>query len=139
MFQNTLTRKPSIITSLNLVVHGIFCIAFVVANDLGMMLYKQFVGSPGSRGYMPGMITRVALLVFVTINFAVALAPWRKLKFFIAVTAAISYALFLLPAHPLRALFYLFLTGTLSMLAIVLAEKMVQTLIARSNKAMESK
>jgi hypothetical protein len=139
MLPNTLTRKPSTITSLNLVVHGIFCVVFVVANDLGLMLYKQFVGSPGSRGYMPGMITRVALLVFVTINFVIALAPWRKLKFCIAVTAAISYSLFLLPAHPLRALFYLFLTGTLSMLAIVLAEKMVQTVKARSNKAMESK
>jgi hypothetical protein len=139
MLQNTSTRKLSTITSLNFFVHGIFCIAFVVANDLGMMLYKQFVGSPGSRGYMPGMITRIGILVFITINFAVALAPWRNLKFFIAVTAAISYALFLLPAHPLRALFYLCLMGTLSMLAIVLAEKMVQTVIARSNKSMESK
>jgi hypothetical protein len=139
MFQNTLTRKPSTITSLNLVVHGIFCIAFVVANDLGMMLYKQLIGSPGSRGYMPGMITRVAFLVFFTINFAIALAPWRKLKFFISVTTAISYALFLLPEHPLRAIFYLFLTITLSMLAIVLAEKIVKTVIARSNKSMESK
>lgn len=139
MLPYTLTRNPSTITSLNLIVHGVFFVAFVVANDLGLMLYKQFVGSPGSRGYMPGMITRVALLVFITINFAVALAPWRNLKFFIAVTAAVSYALFLLPAHPLRALFYLCLMGTLSMLAIVLAEKMVQTVIARSNKSMESK
>lgn len=139
MFPNVLTRNLLTITSLNLVVHGIFCVAFVVVNDLGLMLYKQFFGNQSSRGYMPGMITRVALLVFITANFAVALAPWKKLKVCIAVSAAVSYALFLLPAHPLRALFYLFLTGILSMLAIVLAEKMVQTVKARSNKAMESK
>lgn len=139
MLLNAFTRRPLVTTTINLIVHAVFCSAFVVTNDLGLMLYKQFFGETGSRGYMPGMITRVALLVFVTINFAIALAPWRKLKFCIAVTAAVSYALFLLPAHPLRALFYLFLTGTLSMLAIVLAEKMVQTVEARSNMAMESK
>ena len=85
------------------------------------------------------MITRVALLVFVMTNLAIALAPWRKLKFFIAATASVSYALFLLPAHPLRALFYLFLIGTLSLLAIVLAEKMAQAVETRSKKIMESK
>ncbi len=138
MIPNVLTRNLLTITSLNLIVHGIFCVAFVVANDLGLMLYKQFFGSQGSRGYMPGLITRVALLVFMTANFAVALAPWKKLKVCIAVSAAVSYALFLLPAHPLRALFYLILTGTLSVLAIVLAEKMVQAVEVRSKKAMES-
>lgn len=127
------------VSALNLIVHVGFCFVFAVANDLGLMLYKQFLGETASRGYTPGSITRLALLVFVIANLAIALAPWKTLKTCMAVAATLFLALFLLPEHPLRALFYFLLTGALSAIAIVLAARVVQVAEAHGNKTGESK
>lgn len=127
------------VSAINSIVHAGICFVFVVANDLGLMLYKHVFGEAASRGYMPGSITRLALLVFIIANLAIALAPWKTLKICIAVSTAASYALFLLPEHPLRALFYFLLIGALSVIAIALAARLVQAMEARDSKARESK
>lgn len=127
------------VSAINSIVHVGICFVFVVANDLGLMLYKHFFGEAASRGYMPGSITRFATLVFVITSFAIALAPWETLKICIAVSAAASYALLLLPEHPLRAIFYSLLIGALSVIAIALAARVVRTVEARASNARESK
>ena len=127
------------ISALNIVVHAVFCVVFVAANDFGLMLYKQLIGEVGTRGYMPGSITRLALLVFITSNLAIALVPWKVLKTGIAVVAPVSLALLLLPEHPLRAIFYFFLACTLSAIAIALAARVVHGVTVRSIAARDRK
>jgi hypothetical protein len=61
----------------------------------------------------------------------------EKMKVCIAVSAAVSYALFLLPANPLRALFYFLLTSALSAIAIVLSARVI-LLAIKLGKANES-
>ena len=48
------------VSALNLIAHVGFSFVFAVTNDLGLMLYKQFLGETASRGYTPGSITRLA-------------------------------------------------------------------------------
>ncbi|MGE8358700.1 hypothetical protein [Pseudomonas sp.] len=122
-------------SALNLVVHAAFCFAFVVVNDWGLTLYKQFVGEATSRGYAPGGATRLALGVFAIANAAIALSPWKILKGAWVAGAIVFLTFHLLPTHPLRAVFYIALTGVLSMAAIVLAAGIVQAMAARSKSA----
>ena len=102
------------------------CVLFVLANDLGISLYKQLQGGIDARGYAPGAATRLALLHFVVTNVFMAFAPWRTLKIGIAVLACCSLAWLLLPYHPLRASFYCGLLLALSlgaMMAAILIER----------------
>lgn len=119
-------------SAINVAVHAGFCFAFVIANDCGLTLYKQFFGEAASRGYAPGAVTRLALMVFVIASLTMALAPWKPVKAGIAMAATLFIGFFLLSEHPLRALFYFLLTGVLSAVAITLAAKVVAAVDARS-------
>lgn len=127
------------VPAIHAIVHAGVCCLFVVANDLWLMLHKHIFGEATSRGYMPGSVTRLAFLVFLIANIAIALAPWKTLKIGIALATTAFLSLFLLPEHPLRALFYALLTGALSAIAIVLAARIAQAMEARDSKARESK
>lgn len=119
-------------SAINVAVHTGFCVAFVIANDGGLTLYKHFFGEAASRGYAPGAVTRLALLLFVIASLAMALAPWKFVKAGIATAATLFIGLFLVSEHPLRALFYCLLTGVLSAVALMLAAKVVAAIDARS-------
>lgn len=122
-------------SALNLVAHAAFWFAFVVTNDWALTLYKQFVGEATSRSYAPGGATRLALVMFVIANAAIALSPWKILKGAWGAGAIVFLAFHLLPAHPLRAVLYAVLTGVLSMAAIVFTARVVQAVAARSKAA----
>lgn len=106
--------------------HMLACALFVLANDLGIALYKQLQGGVDARGYAPGAVTRLALLHVVVANVFMALTPWRALKIGITVLASCSLAWLLLPYNPLRASFYCGL-----LLALSLSAMMAATLIER--------
>lgn len=113
--------KRSTVLIITLACHLLACALFVLANDLGIALYKQLQGGIEARGYAPGAVTRLALLHVVVANLFMAFVPWRTLKVGIAVLASASLAWLLLPYHPLRAMFYCGLLLALSLGALMAA------------------
>ncbi|MDH1263869.1 hypothetical protein [Pseudomonas sp. GD03944] len=123
-------KYPSVL-AINLIIHIGFCIVFAIANDVGLALYKKLYGDFSSRGFAAGGITTFAIGVFVIANLTLSFVTKNKLKPLIVLTAIVSIALLVLPAHPLRAIFYITLTGVLSTIAIVASAVVVRTMEKR--------
>ncbi|WP_165672483.1 hypothetical protein [Metapseudomonas otitidis] len=108
------------------IAHHLFsCTLFVFINELHLSLCKQFQTSFDAREYVPGAVTRLALLHMAISCFLMAVTPWRVIKVGIALLTSVSLAWLLLPYHPLRALFYCGLLLALSICAMA-AESLIR-------------
>ncbi|WP_165677127.1 hypothetical protein [Metapseudomonas otitidis] len=108
------------------IAHHLFsCTLFVFINELYLSLCKQFQTSFDAREYVPGAVTRLALLHMTISCFLMAVTPWRVIKVGIALLTSVSLAWLLLPYHPLRALFYCGLLLALSICAMA-AESLIR-------------
>jgi hypothetical protein len=123
-------KRPSLLLAACLC-HLAACLVFVVANDIGLSLYQNFLAETGSRGIAPGAVTRLVFLQFVISSALIALVPVHRLKLAVIVVAMAMLAWSLLPQHPMRAIFYCTLNGVLSVAAVMATRRFVQWLNTR--------
>lgn len=119
---------------INLCIHGLGLVLLLILNDIAIHLYLEWHGGFDSRGIAPGAVTRLIILLFAITNLAIALAPVKWIKILLGVFFIFATAWFLLPSHPLRAVFYCITGGALSF-ASIFSASWVNTVISRSRNA----
>lgn len=117
--------KSSIV---NILIHSLGLAALIAFNDIALHFYLSWIGDFGSRGIAPGMVIRLVLLIFCITNLLIAITPNRLIKIGLAATFILTTAWFLLPAHPLRTLFYCTSGGAITLLSIYLSSQANQKL-----------
>jgi len=101
--------------------HIVVCLLFPLAVTLGFKAYVAIWGGPASRGVALGLAVQLIFAAFVLANAFIALVENLRAKIFITAVLVVANLAYLLPQHPLRALFFAGLSGGLTLAAIYLA------------------
>ncbi|MDD1016138.1 hypothetical protein [Pseudomonas rubra] len=88
-----------------LVVHLLAVAAYLWLHNTGMTMYRQMAGGLMSRGVAIGMGMYLIFYFVVLMNLVMALVPRLKWRLLLAAMIPAAILLYLLPQHPLRALF----------------------------------
>ena len=102
----------------NLLIHALMCLLFPAITTMGFKSYISTLGAPQSRGVAIGLSVQLIFAVFIMANVLIALTTKLKAKIALVSALVLTNLLYLLPQHPLRALFFAGLSGGLSLLAI---------------------
>lgn len=107
--------------------HAAACLLFPLATSLGFQAYTFLFGSPLSRGVALGLAVQLIFVAFVLVNGLISLIASVKIKIVLTSALVIANFAYLLPQHPLRALFFAGLSGGLSFAAIYVARRLAST------------
>lgn len=100
-------------------IHSLFCVGYVFLNDFVAHLYGALNGGLTSRGVNIRLTSKFLFELFIAINLVLALIPFFKVKLALWAVWVSLIPLWLLPDHPLRALFYGLAQGTFTLVAIL--------------------
>ncbi len=100
-------------------IHGLFCVGYVFLNDFVAHLYGSINGGLTSRGVNIRLTSRFLFEVFIGINLVLALIPSLRIRLLLWAVWVALIPLWLLPHHPLRALFYGVAQGAFTLAAIL--------------------
>lgn len=124
------------ICAVNSLIHCLGFATLIVLNEFVLRMYLSWGWEFGSRGIAPGAVIRLVLLTFFIANLAIVLIPARKIKFLISILFALITAWFLLPSHPLRAIFYCALGLAITVLCIHSSFWASRKLLKRTNASL---
>lgn len=110
-----------------LICHGVACLLFPVVTTLGVQLYTVLFAAPFARGVAIGLAVQLIFIVFALTNGLIALVSGMKAKVALASVLVVAVLVYLLPEHPLRALFFAGLSGGLSFSAIYASRRLAAT------------
>ncbi|MDN2703191.1 hypothetical protein O0881_14465 [Janthinobacterium sp. SUN100] len=99
--------------------HALGCLLFIALSWLGFYLYTQLFGSLGSRGVAGGLALLLVFYVYAGTNLLLALLPPGRVKPLLCGLLGAAVLAYLLPQHPLRAIYFSVLAGGLSWLAVL--------------------
>lgn len=99
-------------------VHLLSVVVYVLLNGLLVGWYKHYTGGLMSRGVSVGIALYMVFWFFAGMSLLIAVLPRVKGKLIATGVMVAVIIWFLMPGHPLRALFYSALSGGLSLLAI---------------------
>ena len=108
--------------------HALGCLLFIVLSWLGFFLYTQLFGSLGSRGVAGGLALLLVFYVYAGTNLLLALLPPGRGKPLLCGVLGVAVLAYLLPQHPLRAIYFSVLAGGLSWLAVLASARLVERL-----------
>lgn len=103
------------------VIHALFCAGYALLNDFVAHLYGSINGGLTSRGVTIRLTSQFLFELFIAINLVLALIPFLRAKLILWAVWVALIPLWLLPDHPLRALFYGLGQGTFTLAAILLS------------------
>lgn len=103
--------------------HALACLLFPIATTLGFQTYTSILGTPQARGVAIGLAIQLIFAAFVMANALIAITTNLKAKIVLVSVLVLANLLYLLPQHPLRALFFAGLAGGLSLIAIYAANR----------------
>jgi predicted membrane-bound dolichyl-phosphate-mannose-protein mannosyltransferase len=106
------------------VYHVVACLLFPLATGLGFQFYISLFGPPLSRGVDIGLAVQLIFAAFVLANALIAMTTSMKVKIVLTSALVIANLTYLLPQHPLRALFFAGLSGVLTLAAIYMATRL---------------
>lgn len=109
-------------------VHTLGCLLFIVLSWLGFYLYTQLVGSLGSRGVAGGLALLLVFYVYAGTNLVLALLPSGRVQPVLCSLLGVAVLAYLLPQHPLRAIYFSVLAGALSWLAVLASARLTRYL-----------
>ncbi len=109
-------------------VHALGCLLFIVLSWLGFYLYTQLFGSLGSRGVAGGLALLLVFYVYAGTNLLLALLPPGRVKPLLCGLLGAAVLVYLLPQHPLRAIYFSVLSGGLSWLAVLASARLIRLL-----------
>jgi predicted membrane-bound dolichyl-phosphate-mannose-protein mannosyltransferase len=104
--------------------HVVACLLFPLAASLGFELYITLFRPPLSRGVAIGLAVQLIFAAFVLANALIALTTSMKVKIVLTSALVIANLTYLLPQHPLRALFFAGLSGGLTLAAIYMTTRL---------------
>ena len=104
--------------------HAAACLLFPLTTSLGFQAYTFLFGSPLSRGVALGLAVQLIFVAFVLVNGLITLTTSVKVKIALTSALVIANLIYLLPQHPLRALFFAGLSGVLTLAAIYAAGRL---------------
>ncbi|WP_433885696.1 hypothetical protein [Pseudomonas vranovensis] len=113
-----------------LVVHLLAIVTYLWLHNTGMTMYRQMAGGLMSRGVAIGMGMYLIFYFVVLMNLAIALVPRLKWRLLLAAAIPAAILLYLLPQHPLRAMFCSVL-GLSTALAAVGANQLIMYALSR--------
>lgn len=108
--------------------HALGCVLFIMLSWLGFFLYTQLFGSLGSRGVAGGLALLLVFYVYAGTNLLLALLPPGRWKPVLCALLGVAVLAYLLPQHPLRAMYFSVLSGTLSWLAVLASARLAERL-----------
>lgn len=120
--ENGKNELPTIIA---LVCHTMACLLFPIGTILGFQAYTALFGAPFAKGVAIGLAVKLIFVVFALTNGLISLVPGTNAKIVLTCALIIANLVYLLPHHPLRALFFAGLSGGLSFAAIYVARRLV--------------
>jgi len=120
--------------AVGLFVHFCACVAYVVLNYYGVSLYKHLFGGLTSRGASIGIAMYMVFYLFVAVNLIVSLVPKVAVKWGALMVMVALILIYLLPEYPVRAFAYSALSGSLTAVAILVANKVNKYLSQRIAK-----
>ncbi len=109
---------------LNFALHALACVLFVLLNDYAVSYYKQQFGGFTARGVAAGMVAWGAWYLLMIFSVPIALFLRLRVRLLLTLVQALLILYWLLPEHPVRALFYSSLNGGLTLLAVLLSDGM---------------
>ncbi|WP_327439229.1 hypothetical protein [Pseudomonas donghuensis] len=101
-----------------LTVHVLAIVTYLLLHNTGMTMYRQMAGGLMSRGVAIGMGMYLIFYFVVLMNLVIALVPRLKWRLLLAAAIPATILLYLLPQHPLRALFCSVLGFSTALVAI---------------------
>jgi hypothetical protein len=104
--------------------HTLACLLFPLATSLGFQVYTTLFGPPLSRGVAIGLAVQLIFAAFVLANALIALTTSMKVKIALTSALVIANLTYLLPQHPIRALFFAGLSGGLTLAAIYMTTRL---------------
>lgn len=104
--------------------HAVACLLFPIVTSLGFQVYTTLFGSPLSRGVAIGLAVQLIFAAFVLVNGLIALITNVRAKIALTGVLVLASLAYLLPQHPLRALFFAGLSGALTLAAIYVAMRL---------------
>jgi len=113
-----------------LAVHALACLLFVFLSWLGFYLYTQLFGGLGSVGISGAKAWLLVFYAYAGTNLLLALLPPGRTKPLLCAALGAVVLFYLLPHHPLRAMYFSVLAGGLSWLATVGSQKLALRLQA---------
>lgn len=113
-----------------LIVHVLAIVTYLLLHNTGMTMYRQMAGGLMSRGVAIGMGMYLIFYFVVLMNLVIALVPRLKWRLLLAAAIPATILLYLLPQHPLRALFCSVL-GFSTALAAIGANQLILHLLSK--------
>ncbi|MGK5021919.1 hypothetical protein [Janthinobacterium sp. LB2P10] len=104
--------------------HALGCLLFIVLSWLGFFLYTQLFGSLDSRGVAGSRALLLVFYMYAGTNLLLALLPPGRLKPLLCALLGAAVLAYLLPQHPLRAIYFSVLSGGLSSLAVLASARL---------------
>ncbi|WP_429505536.1 hypothetical protein [Pseudomonas sp. 2835] len=105
-------------------------VTYLWLHNTGMTMYRQMAGGLMSRGVAIGMGMYLIFYFVVLMNLVIALVPRLKWRLLLAAAIPAAILLYLLPQHPLRALFCSVL-GLSTALAAIGANQLILYALSR--------
>ncbi|MGE6792055.1 hypothetical protein ACQKFS_08540 [Pseudomonas guineae] len=109
---------------ISLASHTVASLIFPLATGLGFQFYITLFGPPLSRGVAIGLAVQLIFAAFVLANALIAMTTSMKVKIALTSALVIANLTYLLPQHPLRALFFAGLSGVLTLAAIYITTRL---------------
>lgn len=106
-----------------IVCHTTACLLFPLVTTIGFKAYTALFAAPFSRGVGIGMASYLVWFSFVLSNGLIALINQRLITVAITSIQAIAVLIYLLPQHPLRAVFFAGISAVLTLLAVTVTRK----------------
>lgn len=119
-----MSRKKLIV----LACHAVASLLFPIVTTLGFQAYTALFGSPLSRGVAIGLAIQLIFAAFVLVNGLIAVITNVRAKIALTGVLVLASLAYLLPQHPLRALFFAGLSGALTLAAIYVAMRLAPEL-----------
>jgi predicted membrane-bound dolichyl-phosphate-mannose-protein mannosyltransferase len=99
------------------VCHVVACLLFPLATTIGLQVYTALFGATFASGAAIGLAVQLIFIAFVLANGLIALTTNAKAKIALTGVLVIANLAYLLPQHPLHALFFAGLSGVLTLAA----------------------
>lgn len=113
-----------------LIAHLTACVLYVALNYYCVTLYKHLAGGLTSRDVAIGIAMYLIFYFFIFMNALIAFIPKVKIKLIFVFLMMGLILFYLLPQHPVRAMFYSMFTGSLTVIAVIAAKKLEQLFIS---------
>lgn len=105
-----------------LIAHSVACFVYLILAGAAFFFYRHFGGTVNSRGVAAGMASQLAFYCVAGSNILMIALPRVITRLIVAIITSSGIFLFLVPAHPIRAIVFTSLAFLVTISAIFASE-----------------